>query len=90
MDSRTAQQGSGRVTGSMFLWIVCALLAYVLSAGPAANVRSRSQNKFVVAALDRIFTPVMWLNKTPLKGPLIWYLNLWLDVPSDPRLYVIP
>jgi hypothetical protein len=48
--------------GGPFLWFVMALVLYVLSTGPV--VRLMDQRRISERTLDKIYAPIVWLEKT--------------------------
>jgi hypothetical protein len=65
--------------GAVWVWSFVAILVYVLSVGPAVRVMQRSEHSLVRRAFVTIYTPLAWLRRTPLQGPLCWYIDLWID-----------
>jgi hypothetical protein len=73
--------------GRFMLWLVGAVVIYVLSIGPAMGVWRRTgphsdKNEGLVL---RFYDPVFLLNETPLGRPLSWWIDFWmvrLHVPS--------
>lgn len=52
-------------------------IAYVLSIGPAARLADQGHIEMSVA--DAVYFPLKWLHDhTPLRGPLEWYVELWV------------
>jgi hypothetical protein len=57
--------------------VVLAPLLYVLSIGPAGMICERMG--IDPEPMRPVYAPVVWLHdNTPLKGPLEWYVRLWL------------
>jgi hypothetical protein len=62
------------------LWIALALVLapvlYMLSAGPAVYLVERTGTGDDAARI--VYAPLIWLaENTPLRGPLVWYIDLW-------------
>ena len=69
--------------GSMVLWVCVALLAYLLSIGPAAWLHEKTSSPRLKAGLETIYAPVIFLiEKTPLKQPGEWWVSKWIDLPG--------
>ncbi|WP_139228527.1 hypothetical protein [Planctomicrobium piriforme] len=59
--------------------LLMAILLYVLSIGPAAMVCEKANiSPGAMRAADTFYSPLRWLEKTPLEKPLVLYISLWV------------
>lgn len=68
-----------RPTLALALSIVLLPLGYVLSFGPASNLRYRG---YFEGAYNTIYAPLIRARRdsTPIVGPALnWYFSLWVD-----------
>ena len=69
--------------GSLLFCFCVALLAYVLSIGPAAWLHEKTTSARLKGGLEAIYTPVMFLiQETPLTQAGEWWVSEWVDLPG--------
>jgi hypothetical protein len=75
VDSNPEQQKPGRL---WVMWVILALVIYVLSIGPAIRLaapKPRSQQAFLV-----VYAPLSFVADycPPIRSFLQWYVDLWM------------
>ncbi|MDB5340312.1 MAG: hypothetical protein JWN70_5931 [Planctomycetaceae bacterium] len=60
----------------VILWVLAALLLYVLSLGPAVRLHQNS-SATTRQVIETIYAPLELLRHLPLRVPLEMYLDLW-------------
>jgi len=82
---RTSDEKHGAGFGASLFSFCIALLAYVLSIGPAVWLHQKTSSERMRAGLETIYAPVLFLiEKTPLKQAGEWWASKWVDLPGPP------
>jgi len=69
-------------SGFLVFWFCFAILAYVLSIGPAAWLHEKTTSPRMKAGFETIYAPVIFLiQETPLRQPGEWWVGKWVDLP---------
>jgi hypothetical protein len=61
----------------IWLWVLTAVVAYVLGIGPVARLHHKTANAGLKRAIEAVYSPVVKLLKSPVGGPLVWWVWLW-------------
>ena len=69
--------------GFLPFWFCFAILAYVLSIGPAAWLHEKTTSAKLKGGVETIYAPVIFLiQETPLRQAGEWWVSKWIDLPG--------